>query len=361
MIKLNNIIDFLQRRGWQRDFNKKAKKLPYHYYKAPSGVLVSEEYRLSIFVDEQNKYFQSYAEDLISIIVDVYDSLYTANDLKEIFSNNSSIFSVRISDEDTNEGSISLRRIVSGLRSIEQIFIETMKFFISSKNIFSEVDNKTINDFANSCRALIPQKGSYITKIEVPNTFLSFGRENETISSLLLRIISFFNDIVEKMQNNSYIEKINKAHIREYQDVINVNIFESFSTFVHYAQIKDIDFSVLSVLEDKKVSVKNANDGIKVFRKYTEEVKKILLDEIPIDVKGRIVELKKHFEIGSIVIIPENNRINRIIVFLDELNYSLALEAHKNNKRVRVIGIVNQEKNNNEYHVKRLDSFSILQ
>ncbi len=102
------------------------------------------------------------------MLTNVFPEDFNKSDLEILFSKEDSILKFRIFDQDTEEGSIGLSKYINSLDAFKKILSQAVIFSVSKKPIFG-VAKFEVQNYLERCRSLQTERGSYITKFEIPN------------------------------------------------------------------------------------------------------------------------------------------------------------------------------------------------
>lgn len=118
------------------------------------------------------------------------------DELKIIFSENKSIIKYRVFDYENIDGTISFLNYIDSLEIFKKMLSQSVSFVSTKKQIFAS--SKIESDiYLERCRTLQTEKGSFISKIEVPNdeiyTLISEVDSLE-VNNKLFDVIDFAQD-----------------------------------------------------------------------------------------------------------------------------------------------------------------------
>jgi hypothetical protein len=356
--KYENIVTFLTSRGW----SLKEHSNLFHLYSPPSELFLPEDYLLEIPSDPKAKGFDYYINSILNIISDIYENSLSTDDLDAIFNTNSSILSFRIMDEDTENGSIKFERFSNSIDSFRKIFSQATTFVSSKKPIFGNAEFEAEN-FLQRCRTLQTQKGSFITKfeiIDIPILSLYNRIETHEINTKLFEIIDFLNQEVFK---NQQIHTVDKNYVESNIEYINVELFSAIKELYNKAKINNAEYALNNYNTSKYIETYRILPKINYFNKYIQNIKEVLLELVPLEAVGFIKKLSSispQTSDKNEVIIESTiaNKTEIIKVILDSEKYIQAIEAHKNELKVRIKGFATERKT--QYTIKELESFEIL-
>jgi hypothetical protein len=355
---LNNILTFFKSRGWQ-ELNRTNL---FAEYSPPSTLGLPENYIIEIPTVSNKNGFEKYIDNLLDILVDIDPSYLSEDDYKIIFSKKHTIVSLRIIDQDTEYGSIKLERHIDSLDSIRKMYSQAVTFVSSRKPIFGNAKEE-VKSFLDSCRALQTEKGSYVTKIEIPsaeqNSLFSSVNTDE-VNKKLFSILEFVNSEVIKRKVPIIV---NEKHIIEYSEFINYETLISIKDLFTKVKINDAEFEMNSYSDNKIIHTEKILPKIKYFNLYIKEVKDILLKDTVVEFTGFIKKLSSQspkYAIRNLAILETeiSNTKNHITIYLNNARYIEAIEAHKNERPVKVRGKVKQGQR--RYVIQEVEEFDVL-
>ena len=255
-----------------------------------------------------------------------------------------------------------------------------MSFFpnliLKSKELLQEVANFSIikqphffenteeaERYLNLCNFFKNDKGSLITKIQLPNNeeikegnLFEIGITGSQINKNLIEITSFINkDIIgnDNFKPEDDFLILNKK-------LLSVNVTNKIKELYTSIDLADIDITLKSTEKNIKTSVKDLNnekiDNIKNFSRVVREKMKEISEN---DVYGKIIQLSSRDVDGEKNTIKVEGLIKNIkstiVVQLSSDDYKLATDAHKANQSVLINGILEKEKS--QYKVIELKKF----
>jgi hypothetical protein len=324
--------------------------------------MLPEDYKLDIPKSDKKEGFDFYIESIIPIIEDIYTNIFSSYDLSSLFQKNASILSFRIHDKDTEYGTIEFERFSNSIDSFRKIFSQITTFVATNKPIFGNAENESQN-FLERCRALQTEKGSFITKFEIlhsPISNLFQSLDTEFIIIKLFDILDFLN---EEVINNKKKFVIDNDYIKDYSEYINIELFYAIKDLYNKARINKGEYYLNSYKISRSVEMHDVLRKTRYFSRYIREIKKILMEKIPLETIGRVYKLSSESPLSgskNIVIIEANigNKKEKIKLVLDSSLYQEAIEAHRNEFNIKIKGFARETKT--QYIIKELEEFKIL-
>ncbi len=348
LIKLEHIINFLSYRGWTSIPEQNGQR--FRGYIPPMELGLPSDFILELPKKDNSKRFQSYAEDVIETLIDIYKSL-SDNDLRIVFSNKNAIFSTKIEDEDTKDGSIKLERFGKKIEALIKIIKQSVTFASTEKPIFADA-KENVKLFMDNCKGLQTEMGSFVTKIQLPNQNFQGNLNEKTVMDKLFQVLDFIHKEVLFFP----IKEITTSHIENHKNYINLELFTAINDFHQKVQMNHGSFAYLSQTSQKTVIIQHfLRKKMPHFARYIKAIKNILVHETPLEAQGYI------HSISNNVIQVETeiaNTIEKVKLYLRPEDYREALKAHQEEKIVTFKGIA--KVNKNQYFIKDVQSFETL-
>ncbi|MBJ6117815.1 hypothetical protein JAO76_06415 [Pontibacter sp. BT310] len=355
--KSKYIIDFFESRGWEQnnEGNLFLSLTPPHYLGLP------QDYLLEVPKDDQKPGFAKYIDNILPLLNDIHNDHLNEDDLKTIFSTQDSIVNFRIIDTDTEDGSIQFQRFIDSLESIKKIFSQVVTYVASNKLIFGQAKQE-VGAFLKSCRALQTQKGSFVTKFEIPNVELFTTINKINTGEINVKLFDTIDFIKHEIFISKNIPEITDSYLVDNLQNINVELFQSIRDFYKKSHINNAEFQLNSNYQYREILTERVQPRIKYLDHYIKSLKQYLLTRQPLEAVGYVRKLSSlsplHSNRNEVFIEAEiaNNK-ETIKVTLDSENYAQALEAHRNEWPIKVVGMAQQTKK--MYFISDLESFVI--
>jgi len=339
------IIAFLLNRSWQIA----GEKGNFIEVVPPVDLNLPDDFRLHIPLTIGKTDSKVFVDNLINIISDFY--LLTPDDLDIILEKENTVLKVRIYDEHTEEGKISLTRFEGLLEKIKTILSDTASFVID-RSVTSTRVPEEVSRYLNLCNFLQTEKGSFVAKIQLPSKELIKDKElfdrdeifSEQINQKLSEVLSFIKeDILEGNVQAS------EEYLLENEDKINIKLLKDIESLFDKGNLKNIDFSFHSLLNSNTITNQDITKQ-KIFKltEFVEQIESHTFDIGVVTLKGRITTLKSKD--------PDGLRNNVVFTGLYEelpvvatanLNsedYKGAIEAHKIKQNIIVTGLAKRTK-----------------
>lgn len=351
-LKATNITQFLESRGWTIS----SQSNNFISYAPPFALNLPNGYLFQVPKDETREGFQEFCQRIISILVDIYEDEFTEDDLAIIFSSRNSVLYFRIADSDTQKGSIKLSRVKLSVEGLYKILQQTVTFISTGNSIFGNA-KKEVSQYINSCRYLQTQKGSFVTKIELPTISVNIF-DNTLVPDKLFNVLEF----IAREGTTKKISELDENYVVQHSDLINVELYFAIYTILKDAKISSANMSLLTQNETKNFDISRISKKLSHFNQYTKKIKEILLRDVPLEIKGLIYNLNSSdpHKGGEIIMQTEiANKKEVVKVRLSRKHYEgLAVNAHGNKMEVRVKGIARLS-NGKNYYIENVDEFGL--
>lgn len=355
----SNIEEFLLSRGWTPSHSGNL----FDYFQPPQDLKVSQNYLLEIANDDAKPGFQKYSKSIISVISEIYDGTISEEDLNIFFSSAETIMAFRIADDDTKYGSIQLERLSRAIENLKLVFKQTVTFLMSEKPIFGESKNIADN-YIKNCRALQTDVGSYITKVQLPSIELQSIIEKldtSRVPNKLFEVLDFTDR--EIIHPQIAVSDIDKSYLDDYKDFLNVELLTSIKDLCYQSSLNNFDFYFNNFKMNKGVEFVSVKPRLTYFNSYIKKLKSILLEESPLEFIGSVTKLSssspKQSNTNEVIIEGEiSNNKERVKVILNKQDYDKAIEAHRNELKVKVVGLAKES--TTQYSIDRPETFEVI-
>lgn len=336
---LNNIKSFLLERNWENIQETER----YLKLRAPIS-LISDDFILTLPAKDNFMDSQNILRQISQSIADLYDMSLPS--LEKIFSENSTIFSIRLSDKNTATGEMPFSNFEAVMEKIKKLFLDAATFAIQAKPIIENIADEAY-DYLNNCIFQQTEEGSFVAKIKLPkNIYLIEPNLFEKgISSVKVNenIIKSFDLVVNNILKNDR-SVYEDDFIKTNNDLINVNILEDIEDIFKKSKTKQINFSFLDINDYKTLDPEELTEQRKeLLVNYINFLKDKFLEQIDLDVTGKIVELRSRNPESDknyiLILCIEDGRYSWVGAHLNNEQYDLAIQAHRDNKEIRLLGV----------------------
>lgn len=354
-----NIIDLLLNRGW-KNLETKSK---FDIYIPPALLNFENTYKLYIYNKFENKEFEKITNKNIEILAQIYNE--DIDELSSIIIDDRQILSLHINNKNIKNARPTIPFFDVLIHKSKELLQETANFSVIKKAHF--FDNYEESErYLNQCNFFKNDKGSLITKIQLPNkeeirekTLFDPAITGKDINNNLINISSFINDEILGLNNFEPDDNFLIKH----KDCISVNVSNKLKDLYSSIEYSDIEISLKSTKTIKTTIAKELNkekvNNLSTFSKTVREKIKEISEN---NVYGKIIQLKsKDVDSDKNIIIIEGkvkDVKSKISIQLNSKQIKLAADAFKNNKTILINGILEKEKS--QYKVVELKDFNQL-
>lgn len=360
IFKEEYIIKFLLSRGWaiEREGNL------FIYLKPRDNSSFPDNFMLEIpkFIKTTQKSYDNYIVRLIEDLLIYLPSDENVDELKIIFSENKSIIKYRVFDYENIDGTISFLNYIDSLEIFKKMLSQSVSFVSTQKQIFAS--SKIESDiYLARCRTLQTEKGSFISKIEVPNdeiyTLISEVDSLE-VNNKLFDVIDFAQDQILQPKEDI---KITENYVSDYKEYINFDLLQSLKDLYSKTNFNNIEFALTNMTAHRKIATEKVQIRLPYFNKYLKEVKNILLETQSIEIIGFVKKLMsnspKNSHTNEVVLETViSNSKEKIKIILKSEEYIEAIEAHKNEYPILIRGKAKQGKT--MIYIRDIEKFEVL-
>jgi hypothetical protein len=246
-------------------------------------------------------------------------------------------------DETTRRGAVPLSSIVEFASNMEEGLYRSAKFKLGGET----KENRLIaQKFAKECAFLQTEQGSFIAKVEVPQSVLKqgdlFGGEplaSTEVCSSFFSAIQFLNEQIVDGDADFESQDV----LADAITLFDVELLESLTKIVVAPEIETMEFAL-----QVGTQVRTTSTGVLTEEKTTrlknflDFIREQLRGENDLDISGTIIELRSRDPEGAknYIRVVTQFRGDRTFVsaILTNEQYQIALEAHGNKRQVRLKG-----------------------
>lgn len=340
------IISFLINRGWIQA----AQSAKFVELRPPQEFNIDQNFRVSVPIDLNKIDIKPYTENLLSIIADFYS--LSIDDLSLILEKENTILKVRVYDDKTKDGKISFNRFEELIDKLKAILTDTASFVID-KSVTSLRVPEEAHKYINLCNFLQTEKGSFVTKIQLPSKELIKDKElfnqqeiySEDVNQKLSEVLSFVNTNVF----NVPAPNVTDEYLLENEEKINIKLLKDIETFYDKAELKNIDFSFHNINQSTVIETQDITKE-KLFRltTFVDQIVDKAFETTNVTLRGKITTLKSRDPDGLKNNITIGGLFNDLpvvgIANLNSDNYKHAIEAHKLKQYINISGLARKTK-----------------
>lgn len=337
----NKIKTFLLNRGWVAGSSG-----PRFVTLTPPAVLgFPIGYDIAIPQNDNFKDFEQFINNLFEVISSIYD--FSVEDLKLVVEQEQAILSVRIYDEYTADGKISLNRFDIVIDKIRAILLNSADFVVNG-NMELRRTSLEAKRYLELCQFIETQKGSFIAKIKLPKKQIIkdqivFERDEIYASEVNLKLINVLEFVNREIFNSLLPVDVTDEYIVNNEENINLKLLKEIENFYANSDIKNVDFSFFDLDKDKIITSSSITKTKLYFlNRFITDVNERLIERINLVFRGKITSLKSKDPDGSgnevkLAGIYEHLQVIATAI-LDSEYYKMAIEAHRYKQYITIKG-----------------------
>lgn len=351
------ILSYFYSRGWklQREGNL------FLYLKPAENSNFDDDFLLEIPKDDKFSGFETYINRLIDDFSELFPKEVNKDELAILFNRDNAIIKYRIFDNDNANGSIDFGKYINSLDTFQKVLDATVNFSLNKKPMFGEkrAEEKI---YQNRCRVLQTEKGSFVTKIEIPNNdiYSTIDEiESQKVNSKLFDVLDF---VKKEILSNKKIE-ITENYISDNQEFLNYELLKSIKDIYKKSNINNIAYTLNTNTHSREIVTEKALMYMKNYESYLKNFKDILFEVVPFEVIGYVKQLSSnnplHSTNNEIILDAKKFGVKETIKFhIRSEEYLEAIEAHKNQYPIKIIGKAKQLKT--QITITEVDYFEII-
>jgi hypothetical protein len=356
----NNIIDYLIDRQWVRlDSNSR-----YDIFQPDVRFNFTSDYKVYIPNNHHKTDFESNIIKMLVVISEIHND--NIDDLYDTIVENKQILNFHLENASIKDGKPPIAQFENFMGKIKNLLYDSASFTVLKKTHNFEKDIEEAERYINYCRFIKNEKGSLITKVELPNeeeikigNLFEPGIQGFKVNEKLINVFDYVNNNILK---EDYNEPTDQDLLRN-QDLINVNLIEKIKEFYQSIDLSDIDLELKRIKNNRKIITKDLTEKkVSSLGLFVKDVRKKINEIKPMILTGKVVSLKSTDVTGdknTITLKTTIDNVNKDVqVTLSSEEYHNALQAHGENKTVKVSGTL--EKQKSYYKVIELQEFSVI-
>ncbi|WP_147320707.1 hypothetical protein [Hymenobacter lapidiphilus] len=336
-LSLRAIIQFLYKKGWH-DY-----KITNRFHKMSAPESISSSVKITLPLTDNNEFDNSLLHKVVDFISEFYE--FPSGELISSFIKNSAIFSTQLIDESTTHGNVPFLRYEHHLQELKNLLLNNASFGVSGKHYVKDIPEEA-NTYLNLCSFLQTERGSFISKIQLPssidlsvNLFEEYSVQSDSINNKLGSVLKFVvDDIYKSPANDIY----SVEHVKQNAQLINIDVFENINNIFKRTGVGEINFALLGADFDLKIESGVVGvDEFKQLENYIDLASTVFANHVEIDSRGRVIQLRSSHAKGSknlVIISRSQSNLKPIHVELENNQYDLAITAHKAKSNVFIKG-----------------------
>lgn len=354
---LRHFKHFIGARGWRQTRDGAR----FNEFVPPRELQLPETFSITVPIEDDAIDLPEFVSHLTTLLADIYS--ISIEQLLPVISVADAVMSMTIKDLYTEDGSIELARFESLLLELKNLIVHTTAFVADEDIVVDHVSPEAIT-FVNNCRFLQTSRGSFVASVQLPadeiirNTSL-FDKEpvlSSKVTERLTNVLAFVSNQVLSGDQNLFSEE----HVRSHSQLINLTVLENVQGLFSHAGDTTLSFSFLAIDSSQTVTTGLLSDAkVEVLGEYVKYIRKLVTEELTINVEGKIVELRSRNPQGNrnhiVVQADYEQRPTFFAVTLSNELYRVAVQAHRSSRRVRLMGRARRLKT--QIKISELDSF----
>lgn len=341
-VLVTQLENFLNTHNWIED--KKSKDL--RFFNAPSNLNLANRFSIALPIDPTRSGIEVLLLNVVNSLKDLYG--FKVNEyynvlLEGSLEDNPTRFNTRFIDKETKDGIIPLISITQYLTGLERSLYHSAKFKLGVDNNTSKL---AAEQFTKNCRFLQTEAGSFVTHVEVPQQVIRqsdlFGTPallSAQVCSSLFSAVEFLNKSILNSDENFESDEM----LTEALQLFDPTLLDSLSKLIvdHKMQVLEFSLEIGSQKRDSSTGIL-AEDRVARLNDYVKFIKNHFNGENDLDITGSIVELRSRDPQGNrnhiLIVSNYQNENTYISATLNNEQYQLALDTHRNKRTVRIKG-----------------------
>lgn len=334
-----------------------------------------EDFNIYIPINEKFKDYKIRVKDAINNI-SILEDLSISEIMEDILnsSKESDILSIRIDSEFSKDGNIPLDYGRNAIDGIAKLISATISNEMNPKPYFHKL-SKNINKEIRNYQLAQTSVGSYIFNIEIKNEINEQVALNDKTHKLNNdESITPQRNVIKRIQRGLYKLSKNKNELdfqNLYKDGFNANMCDALLNLKYGDYDLGIETSIkwAEGIERPKDIPDNVFVKNEIFT-LLEEISTIYKKEEVIEednIKGYVIKLERNKNTKNQILICDivvqtriNNKQRNVKVTLNEDDYNIALDAHKNDLIVSVNGELHTT-SSNKMEIINYTKFKIIE
>ncbi|WP_276493695.1 hypothetical protein [Maribacter zhoushanensis] len=307
-----------------------------------------EEYLLPIPKNPESSDYTKFLKNTLNLLADIYE--ISIEELEVIIEEDNAILSIRIHDNQTEDGKIGFKRFEELIEGLKDLLVDTASFVM---NPDIQINSKPAEAYRylNYCKFLQTEVGSFIAKIELPSDEII--REPQLFDAPIIanQINTKLKSVLSYVQNSVFNSngQFDENHLEENQENINLNLLKDIEKIYDKTESRNIEFYFSDIQDSVKINTENIyNDNLIKLTNLIESINESLSEENQRTLVGRIITLKSadpegernEITFGSLL----DNMPIKVKASLSRENYQEAVDAHKDKRNIQITGVLKKLK-----------------
>jgi hypothetical protein len=342
------IEQFLLANGWVPD----ETSVRYRRFRPPGELGLEEGFALALPAQVATPG----AGELLGRIVSVLSSVHDVSDeqLRIVLAVPDTVLSVRVVNQHTSHGAIPLPMFESLVDRLKRTLRHAAAFTVSDAPLLEDGDPEEAQEYLSRCQFLQTERGSFVAKVQLPSllelTEPSFFKPTPvTEADVNVRLQNVVDFAVNRVLLSPPEDLLSDNMLTQYSHVLSVDLLEDLAGIFARPEMGDVSMRFLSAQSSSAFRPSRISDKrLKLLHDFTSFARSRFAALIPIDFRGKIVELRSRNPSGNrnhvLLAGVLEGRQTYLAVSLGRSDYWYANQAHTAGQLIRVAGYARQMK-----------------
>lgn len=333
-----NLVQFLISFGW----SERKRDDRFIVMRPPNDLGLPDDYFFGIPSNQNAPGASQVFIHLLGIIGELYN--VSKEDIGVIIEKAESVLRIRINDENTKDGKISLTRFDKVIEKLKDILLQAASFVIHG-DIAEAAIRPEAQQYLNRCQFLQTEVGSFVAKIELPSetplTESNMFEKSIPSGHVGQKVLDVLNMVSNDVFNTSV--DITDSFLIDNSDKLNLRLLKSVEAFFDSPELKNVEFSVVSLNGIQRVETNDITPAkIERFNNFIEAVENQISETAEMTLKARVIGLNSKDPDGS------KNKVTLATIYNDMQvtatanlasdQYHEAIKAHDAKKYITIEG-----------------------
>lgn len=355
----SSIETFLRNANWSEAKTSTSAR----FFSPPPELGLDEKFLIAIPFGESISASSNYHYETVRFLQDIYGKSLSEL-LREVEvpdANSPWVLKTRLHAPSIGPGTIPLTKLEAYLSQVTKSFFEVARFKLGGEG---KMQNVQALNFVDKCQFLPTEAGSFITSIEVPYEeirtadLITPALTSQELVSNWFSAMDFMNTAVLRGTEEYFLSD---SAVVDAIQLLNIPLAESLRKLISGSALSQFDFELKTQSGRRSSSTGEIDsDACQRLDNFVKFFRESLTNESNLNVVGKIIELRSRDPAGN-----KNHVAIRAEIFddpviismtLDNANYQIAIQAHRESKSVRVVGDAVRLKT--QTRITRIDNFN---
>ena len=356
--------DGLERLLGRKEWTEIEPRERFRRFAPPPAVGMSEHFELLLPMDPNAHGGEDFMLRTVFLLAELYH--FDREDLALALTDDATVFATRVMDESAKGGDLPLDRFEALVDRLKKVCLSAATSVLTEDPL-QEDDPPDATEFVRSCSFLQTRNRSFESRIKLPNTF-ALGRDlvnQEGIpgAQATERIRESFGVVVDEvLERRDYI--YHEDFIAERERMLHIPLLRNIGLMLKETAFTEFEFRFIGVDAQERLRPPRITaSDVRHVNNYVKFLKDKLAAHIPIDVSGKVTELRSqdikssnnHVRVRGYN--REDGREVELALSLGRASYLDAWSAHGRGETVTVVG--NARRLKSYYRVDDLRSFEV--